>query len=52
MQFQIPLFPHKFELSLPSSQEPQSEQLQTINQIASQLNESLMKEVIEKMHQF
>ena len=52
MQFQIPLFPQKFKLSLPSGRKPQPEQLQTLNQIESQLNESPMKEVIEKMHQF
>lgn len=52
MQFQIPLFPRKFELSLPSGRKPHAEQLLTLDQIESRLNEPLMKEVIEKMHQF
>lgn len=52
MKFRIPLFPQQFELSLPSGLKPQPEQLQTLNQIESRLDETLMKEVIEKMHQF
>ncbi|MBD3635717.1 MAG: hypothetical protein HUJ25_00110 [Crocinitomicaceae bacterium] len=52
MKFKIPLFPESFELSLPSGLKVHPEQLETLDQIESQLNENLMQEVIEKMHKF
>ena len=52
MNFRIPLFPKPFELSLPSGLKVHPEQLETLDQIESHLNETLMQEVIDKMHKF
>lgn len=52
MQFKIPLFSNKFELEMPSDSKLHPKQLSILNQIESKVDEALMQEVIDKLHEF